>query len=71
MKLNNYNEDYCLGYQDGAQDRIDEKVPGHTPRPEESLCNSDLCYWQGHSDGFNIKDHQIYHKSWDELDHGK
>ena len=66
-----YSEDYCLGYQDGAQDKIDEKIPDYTPAPKQQLCNSDLHYWQGHHDGFHTKDHQIYNKSWDELDHGR
>ena len=66
-----YKEDYCLGYQDGAQDRIAEKIPDYIPPPNQVLSDSDLHYWQGHSDGFNIKDHQIYKKSWDELDHGR
>ena len=71
MKLNSYDEDYCLGYQDGAQDKIEQKMPDYTPPPTQRLSKPDLCYWQGHSDGYNTKDHQVYKKSWDELDHGK
>lgn len=62
-----YQEDYCLGYQDGSQDRLDNAKPPYLPPKTCQMTRQNLVYWQGQHDGYRANNHQLTGKTWKEM----